>query len=77
MSMPPAAKTAEPRPYDIAALLADLGDVPVITETTTVRRRSRDYFWYSPILNAQLHGLSADVVAMPRNEADVISVVPE
>lgn len=74
MSMPPAAKTAEPQRYDIAALLADLGDVPFITETTTVRRRSRDYFWYSPILNAQLHGLSADVVAVPRHEADVIRV---
>ena len=35
-----------------------------------VRLRSRDYFWYSPVLNKQLHGKSADVVATPRNEAD-------
>jgi FAD/FMN-containing dehydrogenase len=39
-----------------------------------VRLRSRDYFWYSPVLNKQLHGKSADVVATPRNEADVIRV---
>ena len=66
---------AAPAPrYDIAALIAALGDVPVVTESTTVRRRSRDYFWYSPILNAQLHGLSADIVVVPRNEADVIKL---
>ena len=70
----PAVKAAEPQRYDIAALMADLGDVPVVTDTTTVRRRSRDYFWYSPILNAQLHGKSADIVAVPRSEADVIRV---
>ena len=70
----PAVKAAEPQRYDIAALMADLGDVPVVTDTTTVRRRSRDYFWYSPILNAQLHGKSADIGAVPRSEADVIRV---
>ena len=26
-----------------------------------VRRRSRDFFWYSPVLNEQLNGKSADV----------------
>ncbi len=70
----PAALAAGRSAYNITGLLADLGDVPVIQDVTTVRRRSRDYFWYSPILNAQLHGFSADLVAMPRNEADVIRV---
>ena len=66
-------KTAatERRTYDIAGLMAALGDVPVITETTAVRRRSRDYFWYSPILNQQLHGKTADIIVAPRDEADV------
>jgi FAD/FMN-containing dehydrogenase len=61
--------------YDIAGLIADLGDIPVVTDTTAVRRRSRDYFWYSPILNAQLHGKAADIVVVPRSEADVIATV--
>lgn len=60
--------------YDIAGFIADIGDVPVITEMQSVRRRSRDFFWYSPILNAQLHGKSADIIACPRDEADVIRV---
>jgi len=56
----------------VDAVLAELGDVPVITEVTVVRRRSRDFFWYSPILNAELNGKSADVIVAPRDEADVI-----
>jgi len=60
--------------YDIDALLRDIGDVPVTTDLQRVRLRSRDYFWYSPVLNAQLHGKSADVVVTPRDEADVVRV---
>ena len=50
-------------------LIADLGDIPVITESKVVRRRSRDFFWYSPILNEQLDGKSADLIVAPRHEA--------
>jgi FAD/FMN-containing dehydrogenase len=61
--------------YDIAALVADLGDIPVSSDPTTVKRKSRDYFWYSPILNAQLHGRAAHIVVTPRTEADVVKVL--
>jgi len=67
------AAAAKPvRSAALDAVLADLGDVPVTTEATVVRRRSRDFFWYSPILNAELNGKSADVIVAPRDEADVI-----
>jgi FAD/FMN-containing dehydrogenase len=71
--MPAAAEKAAAR-YDIDGLLGAIGDVPVTTDMQRVRLRSRDYFWYSPVLNKQLHGKSADIVATPRNEADVIRV---
>ena len=71
--MPAAAPAATAR-YDIGRLLGMIGDVPVVTDAQRVRLRSRDYFWYSPVLNKQLHGKSADVVATPRDEADVIAV---
>ncbi|RZN36150.1 FAD-binding oxidoreductase [Bradyrhizobium sp. Leo121] len=58
----------------LARLIDDLGDVPVVTDPKVVRRRSRDFFWYSPVLNEQLNGMSADLVASPRDEADVIRV---
>jgi FAD/FMN-containing dehydrogenase len=53
-------------------LIADLGDIPLVTEPKVVRRRSRDFFWYSPILNEQLDGKSADLIVAPRDEAEVI-----
>jgi FAD/FMN-containing dehydrogenase len=61
-------------PNAVAALIAELGDIPVVTESKVVRRRSRDFFWYSPILNEQLDGKSADVLVTPRDEADVVRV---
>ncbi len=61
-------------PARLAAFLAEIGDVPTITDTQVVRRRSRDFFWYSPILNSELHGKSAEVVVAPRHEADVIAI---
>ncbi len=56
----------------VTALIAELGDIPVVTESKVVRRKSRDFFWYSPILNEQLDGKSADLIVTPRNEADVV-----
>ncbi len=60
--------------YDITGLLTDIGDIPAVTDMRTVRLKSRDYFWYSPILNKSLHGKSADVMISPRSEADIIKV---
>ncbi|MFO1149798.1 MAG: FAD-binding oxidoreductase [Alsobacter sp.] len=60
--------------YDVAGLIAELGDIPVITDSTIVRRRSRDFFWYSPVLNRQLAGKAADVIVAPRGEAELLRV---
>lgn len=66
---------AQPLPPDaIASLVAELGDVPVVLDPTVVRRRSRDFFWYSPVLNAALNGKSADVIVAPRDEAELVRV---
>jgi FAD/FMN-containing dehydrogenase len=58
----------------LASLIADLGDIAVVTDPKIVRRRSRDFFWYSPILTEQLDGKSADLIASPRNEQEVVWV---
>jgi hypothetical protein len=65
---------AEERVGPLDRLLADLGDILVVRERAVVRRRSRDFFWYSPILNAKLSGKSADVLVQPRDEADVVRI---
>jgi FAD/FMN-containing dehydrogenase len=60
--------------YDIAALKEDLAGIALIDETQVVRKRSRDFFWYSPILNKQLADKAADIIATPRDEAEVVRV---
>lgn len=48
----------------------DLDDNPV-----TVRAKSRDFFWYSPVLKDRLDHVIGDFVVAPRNEAEVIEVL--
>ena len=55
-------------------LLKELSDIPLTTEPAIVRQKSRDFFWYSPVLNRQLRGRGAQVVISPRDEADVIRI---
>lgn len=56
---------------DWTAFAAELGDIPVITEPALVRQKSRDFFWYSPILKPLLNHKTADLVVCPRTEAEV------
>ena len=75
MSMPQAAvlsSTTERYPLD--DFLADIAGVEASTDPIDRRRRSRDFFWYSPILHEQLKGSLADVVVTPRDEAEVVRV---
>ncbi len=58
----------------LAAFRAEIGDIPCHDDPKYVGLKSRDYFWYSPILNAQLDGLSGQLVVQPRSEAEVITV---
>ena len=58
----------------LAAFRAAVGDVPLLDDPALVRQKSRDFFWYSPLLKAALNRKSADLVACPRDEADVVRV---
>jgi FAD/FMN-containing dehydrogenase len=37
--------------------------------------KSRDYFWFSPILRAQLDGKTADLIVYPTTEAEIAQIV--
>ena len=61
--------------YDIAGLQADLGAIATIADPARLKTRSRDFYWYSPILREQLEDVRADLVVMPRNEDEAIATL--
>ena len=40
-----------------------------------VRRRSRDFYWYSPVLKRRLDDVTADMVVTPKDEAEIARVL--
>jgi FAD/FMN-containing dehydrogenase len=56
------------------AFLGELGDIPHDTAPNAVLAKSRDFFWYSPILKELLADCVGDVIITPRSEADVLAV---
>ena len=76
-AMPQAAALAvaeESERYPLDDFLADISGITATTEPIDLKRRSRDYFWYSPILYEMLKDKVADVVVTPRDEAEVVRV---
>ncbi|WP_206931984.1 FAD-binding oxidoreductase [Roseococcus thiosulfatophilus] len=63
--------------HDITGLMAALPGLDWITDPALVRQKSRDFFWYSPVLKRQLNGARADAVAVPRNEEEVVRLLAE
>lgn len=59
---------------DLAKFRELLGDVPVRDDAATIRQKSRDFFWFSPILREELGALAGDLVVFARDEADVLRV---
>jgi FAD/FMN-containing dehydrogenase len=62
--------TAAAAPAFRAALEGlELIDTPVL-----LRQRSRDFYWYSPILKRELDGKAADLIVVPRSIGEVVRV---
>ncbi|WP_299629315.1 FAD-binding oxidoreductase [uncultured Tateyamaria sp.] len=60
---------------NIAAAIDALEHLDIDVKPASVKAKSRDFFWYSPVLKDRLEGLVADFVVTPRTEAEVIEVL--
>ena len=56
----------------IAKLKAELAGLRLEENTALVKQKSRDFFWYSPVLKSQLDHITADIVVYASSEADIM-----
>ncbi|MFC5452047.1 FAD-binding oxidoreductase [Paenibacillus aestuarii] len=53
-----------------------LGSEIIALDADTREKLSKDYYWYSPVLDSRLkHNQAADAIALPRNEAEVAEIL--
>ncbi len=63
------------RAYDIAAFVEKIGAIRVEENPALVKQKSRDFYWYSPVLKRELDSVVADVVVSPKSESEVRTVL--
>jgi FAD/FMN-containing dehydrogenase len=61
--------------YDIAAFRGLIGPIKSEDNPVLVKQKSRDFYWYSPVLKRELEAVTADIVVSPANEAEVATVL--
>lgn len=60
---------------DIDGLKRDLDGLKLEDHPAIVRQKSRDFYWYSPVLKRALDHVTADLVVTPASEAEVVRVL--
>ncbi|TNF59563.1 MAG: FAD-binding oxidoreductase [Rhodobacteraceae bacterium] len=60
---------------NVAAAKEALSHLEIEKSDSAIKSKSRDFFWYSPVLKARLDHVSADFVVSPKTEAEVIEVL--
>ena len=59
--------------YDIERLKRRIAGIRFEDNPALVRQKSRDFYWYSPVLKRQLDQVTGDIVVAPKNEAEVVA----
>ncbi|MCP4385086.1 MAG: FAD-binding oxidoreductase [Hyphomicrobiales bacterium] len=60
---------------DLPSLKAALDGIQMEDNPAIVKQKSRDFFWYSPVLKRELDDVTGDLIVSPRTEAEVIHVL--
>jgi len=63
------------RAPDLAEFRAAIEGVACEDNPVLVKQKSRDFYWYSPILKRQLEQVTGDLVVSPKNETEVVRVL--
>jgi FAD/FMN-containing dehydrogenase len=61
--------------YDISGFRAAIGPLKCEDNPVLMRQKSRDFYWYSPVLKRQLDDVCADLIVTPQNEGAVIAAL--
>ncbi len=56
-------------------LKTELEGIDIEDNPQIVKQKSRDFFWYSPVLKNQLDHVTGDLVVTPKSEEDIIRVL--
>ncbi len=60
---------------DYEKIKAELDGIAVEDNPRLVQAKSRDFYWYSPILKSQLDNVTGDLLVSPKDEGEVIRVL--
>lgn len=67
--------TDEQRQHAVAAIQQALPALEWTLQPAKIKRLSRDFHWFSPLLTEQLAGKQADAVVRPRDEEELRQLV--
>jgi FAD/FMN-containing dehydrogenase len=56
------------------AFIASIGNITHSRQSALLESKSKDYYWYSPILKEQLDDKLGEIIVRPANEAEVVRV---
>ncbi|MFB9978347.1 FAD-binding oxidoreductase [Mesorhizobium kowhaii] len=60
---------------DVSALKRDLDGLKLDDNPAIVQQKSRDFYWYSPVLKQQLDHVTGDLIVTPKDEAELVRVL--
>ncbi|MEO1745797.1 MAG: FAD-binding oxidoreductase [Pseudomonadota bacterium] len=60
---------------NLEALRSDISGITIEDNDKIVQQKSRDFYWYSPILKKQLDHVTGDLLVSPKTEDELIQVL--
>ncbi len=61
--------------YNLEALRAEIAHIKIEDNDKIVQQKSRDFYWYSPVLKERLDHVTGDLVVSPQTQDELIAVL--